>query len=95
MNADWPSIHNPHVLKALLRAGLIAPDADLFSAFLVLGSVINDRVLFEKSLVGPFTWVEIDGEMVRCAAQVTTRSIAEVLSGLTKAELAALRERVL
>lgn len=83
MDSGCPSIHNPAVLRALLRAGLIQQDADLFEAFMVWGRVLNDSEIFRRQIAAT------------PAAQVEATPVLRVLAAMSKAELAALRERIL
>jgi hypothetical protein len=81
-------------MRVLLRLRLIPQDASEFDAFLVTGKLINDPVLFYKSLVGPITVRMILGKPTRCPAETKARELADVLLALTKQELAALKNRL-
>lgn len=82
MTDDCPSIHNPRVLKGLLRAGLIQPDTDIFEAFCVWGKVIHDPVIWQRQVAAT------------PADQVEAIPVLRVLAAMSKAELAALKDRM-
>jgi hypothetical protein len=83
MTDDCPSIHNPRVLKALLRAGIIQQDTDIFEAFCVWGRVISDAEVWRGQVAGT------------PADQVEAIPVLRVLAAMTKQELAALKDRIL
>jgi hypothetical protein len=83
MDADCPSIHNPRVLMALLRAGLIQQDTDIFEAYCIWGRVISDEEIFRRQVAGtPADVVELI-------------PVLRALAAMTKQELAALKDRIL
>jgi hypothetical protein len=83
MGDDCPSIHNPRVLRVLLKAGLIQPDTDIFEAFCIWGRVISDTEIFRRQVAGT------------PADQVEVIPVLRVLAAMTKQELAALKDRIL
>ena len=82
MADDCPSIHNPLVLRALLRAKLIEPDTDIFEAYVVWGRVISDSEIFRRQV------------SATPADQVEPIPVLRVLAAMSKTELAALKDRM-